>query len=67
MTFDFAQILASKRAYRQTLAVRDITEKLQMLDALRERALTLRAAHPPASNSHAFRAPPHSFYRTPPL
>jgi len=42
MTFDLPQILASKRAFRHTLAARDITEKLRMLDALRERALTLR-------------------------
>lgn len=43
MTFDLSQILASKRAFRRTLATRDITEKLRMLDALRERALALSA------------------------
>lgn len=42
MTFDLPKILASKRAFRHALAARDITEKLRMLDALRERALTLR-------------------------
>ena len=54
MTFDLPQILASKRAFRRTLAVRDITEKLQMLDALRERALTLRA-HRSAPEANACR------------
>jgi len=44
MTFDLAKILQSKREFRQRLAVRPIEEKLTMLDALRERALTLRSA-----------------------
>ena len=43
MTFDLAKILQSKRAYRQKLAARPIQEKLAILDALRERALALRA------------------------
>jgi hypothetical protein len=46
MTFDPARILESKRAYRQRLAARPIEEKLALLDALRERALALRPAHP---------------------
>jgi hypothetical protein len=46
MTFDLAKILQSKREFRQRLAARPIAEKLAMLDALRERALTLRAAQP---------------------
>ena len=45
MTFDYTQINASKRKFRQNLATADITEKLYMLDALRERALVLRP-HP---------------------
>jgi hypothetical protein len=49
MTFDLHQILASKRAYRHTLATRDIAEKLRMLDSLRERALALRSARSPGS------------------
>jgi hypothetical protein len=49
MTFDLHEILASKRAYRQALASRDILEKLAMLDQLRARAVTLRAARPPAT------------------
>ena len=42
MTFDLAKILQSKREFRQRLAARPIEEKLAILDALRERALTLR-------------------------
>jgi len=44
MTFDLHQILASKRAFRNALVARDIVEKLALLDELRARALTLRAA-----------------------
>ena len=44
MSFDLEKILASKRALRRELAARPIAEKLRMLDALRERALTLRPA-----------------------
>jgi hypothetical protein len=44
MTFDPVRILQSKRAFRQRLVTRPIEEKLAMLDALRERALTLRAS-----------------------
>ena len=44
MSFDLEKILASKRARRRDFAARPIGEKLRMLDALRERALTLRAA-----------------------
>jgi hypothetical protein len=39
MSFDLERILESKRALRRRLAARPIAEKLQMLDALRERAL----------------------------
>ena len=46
MSFDLEKILASKRALRRDLAARPIVEKLRMLDALRERALALRAAAP---------------------
>jgi len=48
MTFDFEKIAQSKREFRQRLAARPIAEKLAMLDALRERALALRAAKPAA-------------------
>jgi hypothetical protein len=46
MTFDLARILQSKREFRRHLAARPIEEKLAMLDALRERALALRASRP---------------------
>lgn len=46
MTFDLHRILESKRALRREWAARPIGEKLRMLDALRERALAVRAAAP---------------------
>lgn len=55
MTFDLAQILASKRAFRHALAARDITEKLRMLDALHERALALRAYRSAAHEGNVLR------------
>jgi hypothetical protein len=39
MTFDLQKNLESKRAMRRNLATRPVTEKLRMLDALRERQL----------------------------
>lgn len=41
MTFDIQKILESKREFRRGLAVLPIGEKLRLLDALRERQLTL--------------------------
>ncbi len=55
MSFDLEKILASKRALRRDLAARPIAEKLRMLDALRERALTLRAAAPGPPETDALR------------
>ena len=46
MTFDLQKVLQSKRELRRDLAARPVAEKLAMLDALRERALTLRTATP---------------------
>jgi len=46
MTFDLQRILESKRAYRQTLAVKPIAEKLRLLDAMRERAVAIRQSAP---------------------
>ncbi len=63
MTFDLHQILASKRAFRQALATRDIVEKLAMLDELRARALTLRAAREAGHDSSVLREEPAT-YRT---
>ena len=42
MTLDLARIIESKRVYRRKLAALPIAEKLRMLDAMRERATTLR-------------------------
>jgi len=42
MTFDIQTILQSKRELRRELAALPIEEKLRLLDALRERQLTLR-------------------------
>ena len=44
MTFNLQKILESKRAMRRDLAVRPLGEKLRMLDAMRERTLSLRHA-----------------------
>jgi hypothetical protein len=44
MSFDLQKMLESKRALRRQLAGRNVGEKLRMLDALRQCALTLRAA-----------------------
>ena len=44
MTFEIRQILKSKQALRQRLAALPYTEKLRMLDVLRERSLTIAAS-----------------------
>lgn len=46
MSFDFQKILESKAALRRRLADLPIVEKLNLLDALRERALAIRRASP---------------------
>jgi hypothetical protein len=46
MSFGLQEILKSKRALRRELAARPLAEKLRMLDALRERTLTIRLAKP---------------------
>ena len=62
MTFDLQRILESKRALRRNLASRPVTEKLAMLDALRDRARTIRAAatckEPAVSPASAPESPP---------
>jgi hypothetical protein len=45
MNFDLESISKSKRALRRRLAQMPIAEKLRMLDALRERMLSLRGPH----------------------
>ena len=44
MSFELQQILADKRRLRRSLGSRPVAEKLAMLDALRERARTIRQA-----------------------
>ncbi len=44
MTFDVDQIERSKQAFRRRAAAQPIEQKLDMLDALRERTLLIRAA-----------------------
>ena len=44
MSFDLQPILVSKRALRAKLAALPIAEKLQLLDELRDREVTLRRA-----------------------
>ncbi|MGH7454497.1 MAG: hypothetical protein ACRENG_24290 [bacterium] len=44
MTFDLQHIIESKRVWRRSLAQRPVAEKLVMLEALRDRARTIRAA-----------------------
>ena len=46
MLFDLEKVIKSKQRFRQELAARPIAEKLEMLNKLRERSLTLRAARP---------------------
>ena len=58
MTFDLTKIIESKRAFRQRLAARPIEEKLAMLDALRERALDLRATRSAAAEAALHEEPP---------
>lgn len=43
-SFDLQRMLESKRAFRRQLAARPLTEKLRLLDELRERALVIRRA-----------------------
>lgn len=63
MTFNLQRVLESKRALRRNLAARPVAEKLRMLDALRERALTLRGATPmPGPVGRVAEA--HAVYRT---
>ena len=42
MSFDFQAIWRSKRAYREKLAALSFTEKLRMVEAMRERTLAIR-------------------------
>ena len=46
MNFDLHALLKSKQAVRERLAAMPISEKLQLLEVLRERSLALTAARP---------------------
>jgi hypothetical protein len=60
MNLDLQRILESKRALRRHLAARPMSEKLRMLDALRERELAIRRnAAPPDSNRLREEPPPY--------
>ena len=63
MTFDLSKILQSKRVFRQQLAARPIEEKLAILDALRERALTLRESKIAAAGDLREEPPPYQAQR----
>ena len=66
MSLHQPRILESKRARRRQLAARPVAEKLLILDALQERALTLRAAPTPSqADTDALREEPAT-YRTKP-
>lgn len=49
MSFDWDKVQRSKEALRRRLASMPFAEKLRLLDALRERALAIRAAAANAS------------------
>jgi hypothetical protein len=51
MTFDFQQVLESKRALRQRLAALPIADKLRLLDNMRGRAIAIRAAKRPRTST----------------
>jgi len=53
MSFELQKILESKRALRRDLATRPIGEKLQLLDALRERELAIRGRAAGAAQADA--------------
>jgi hypothetical protein len=46
VSFDIEQMVTSKQALRRRLAALPIAEKLRLLDAMRERAVAIRAAKP---------------------
>lgn len=51
MSFDFQKIFDSKTAHRRKLADLPIGEKLTLLDAMRERAISIRNATPASGSS----------------
>lgn len=57
--FDIEQLRRSKRAFRDRLAAQPVADKLRMLDALRARALSIRAAKAPPSSVVREQPPDH--------
>jgi hypothetical protein len=55
---ELKRVLEAKRAFRQRLAARPVAEKLRMLDALRERSLTIRRASRPTKKVIVEETPP---------
>lgn len=55
MTPSLQTILESKRALRRELAARPVAEKLRMLDAMRERAISIQRAGP--AEAHEIKRP----------
>ena len=45
MSFDWQKVTQSKKAYRRKLAAKPIAEKLRLLDAMHESALSIRRAN----------------------
>ena len=51
MTFDMRKVEESKKALGQRLAALPLEEKLQLLDAMRERALLFAASKPKSADT----------------
>jgi hypothetical protein len=45
VSFDWQKVAQSKKAYRRKLAAKPIAEKLRLLDAMHESALSIRRAN----------------------
>ena len=68
MNFSMERILESKRAQREKRAALPVAEEPRMLDALRERALTLcRATRQPTPEGGALREEPPPYRAKPAL
>ncbi len=62
MNFDWQKVVESKRALRRNLAALPITEKLRLLDVLRERELAILSGRAPAPPQVAvFCEAPHPY------
>ena len=46
MSFDFSEIWKGKQALRERLAALPVSEKLRLLDAMRESVASIRSAKP---------------------